>query len=78
MVGRVFLWFYGCGLSVGNYRDFGMVVYTLEIDFDSMEVFNIQPRFRTDGTGFGMEAFHRGMPDLEYDRDVPSDYGKEE
>ena len=56
---------------------FDMVVYTIEIDLDTLEVLSIQPRFRTDGSGFDMGGFHRGMPDLEYDRDVPSGFGEE-
>ena len=55
-----------------------MNAYTFQINLVTLEIWNIQPRFRTDGSGFEMEDFHRGMPDLEYDRDVPEDFGKEE
>ena len=54
-----------------------MRVYTFYINLATLEIWNIQPRFKTDGSGFEMEGFHRGMPDLEYDRDVPSDFGME-
>jgi len=27
-------------------------------------------------SGYGMEDFHTGMPDLEYDEAVPSDFGR--
>jgi len=52
------------------------MVYTFDIDLETMEITNIKPRFKTDMSGFSMEDFHRGMPDLEYDRDVPEDFGK--
>ena len=51
--------------------------YTFDIDLETLEISNIRPRFETDMCGFSMEDFHRGMPDLEYDRDVPTDFGKE-
>ena len=51
-------------------------VFTFDIDLETLEITNIRPRFRTDRTQFEMEGFHRGMPDLEYDKFVPDGFGK--
>jgi len=51
-----------------------MKVYTIGIEFFKEET-HVGYRYRTDLSGFGMEDFHCGMPDLEYDSAVPSDFG---
>jgi len=51
-------------------------VFTFDLDLKTLDITNIQPRFRTDRTQFEMEGFHRGMPDLEYDKFVPDGFGK--
>jgi len=53
-----------------------MRVYTFDIDLESVDIYDIHRHFRTDLSGFGMEDFHCGMPDLIFDRDVPEDFGK--
>ena len=57
-------------------RSEGMRVYTFDIDLESVDISDIHRHFRTDLSGFGMEDFHCGMPDLIFDRDVPEDFGK--
>jgi len=52
-----------------------MKVYTFDIDLDSVAITNIVRQYRTDMSGYSMEDFHCGMPDLEYDSAVPSDFG---
>ena len=52
------------------------IVFIFDVDMETGEITNIRKIFTTDGCGFDMESFHRGMPDLEYDRDVPKDFGK--
>ena len=52
-----------------------MKVYTFGIDMDDIEITNIRRQHKTDSCGYSMEDFHCGMPDLEYDRDVPEDFG---
>ena len=54
-----------------------MKVYTFDIDLDSVAITNIVRQYRTDMSGYSMEDFHCGMPDLIYDRDVPDDFGRE-
>ena len=55
-----------------------MRVYTFDIDWhDDVEIENIHRKHRTDKCGYSMEDFHCGMPDLEYDADVPFDFGNE-
>ena len=54
-----------------------MRVYTFDIDMDEIEISNVRRTYRTGVCGFGMEDFHCGMPDLEYDADVPFDFGNE-
>ena len=54
-----------------------MRVYTFDIDLESVDISDIHRHFRTDLSGFGMEDFHCGMPDLIYDRDVPENFGRE-
>ena len=44
---------------------------------DEIEISNVRRTYRTGVCGFGMEDFHCGMPDLEYDADVPFDFGNE-
>ena len=51
-------------------------VYTIGIEFFEEET-HVGYRFKTDLSGYGMEDFHCGMPDLEYDFFVPSDFGKD-
>ena len=48
-------------------------VYTIGIEFFEEET-HVGYRFKTDMSGYGMEDFHCGMPDLIYDRDVPEDF----
>ena len=55
-----------------------MKVYVFDIDLDSGEISNIHRQFKTDGCGFDMSDFHTGMEDLEYDRDVPDNFGRGE
>ena len=55
-----------------------MRVYTFDIDLESVDISDIHRHFRTDLSGFGMEDFHCGMPDLEYDKFVPSNFGRED
>ena len=43
---------------------------------DEIEISNIHRYFEMDMSGYTMEDFHCGMPDLEYDRDVPEGFGK--
>ena len=52
-------------------------IYIFDIDWESVDIVNIQRYY---GTGWGqeMEDLHTGLEDLEYDRDVPEDYGKGE
>jgi len=52
-----------------------MRVYTIGIEFFEEET-HVGYRYRTDLTCYGMEDFHFGMPDLEYDRDAPDGFGK--
>ena len=52
-------------------------VYTFDIEIDSVAITNIARQFRTDMSGYSMGDFHCGMPDLEYDADVPLDFGRE-
>ena len=53
-----------------------MRVYTFDIDWhDNIEIMNIRRQHKTDSCGYTMEDFHCGMPDLEYDSAVPSDFG---
>ena len=54
-----------------------MKVYTFDIDLETVEISNIRRQYRTDLCGYTMGDFHCGMPDLEYDRDVPTDFGNE-
>ena len=54
-----------------------MKVYTLDIDMDDIEITNIHRYFEMDMSGYTMENFHCGMPDLEYNKFVPSNFGKE-
>ena len=54
-----------------------MRVYTFDIDMDEIEISNIHRYFEMDMSGYTMEDFHCGMPDLEYDADVPFDFGNE-
>ena len=54
-----------------------MKIYTFDIAMDDIEISNVRRTYRTDVCGFGMEDFHCGMADLEYDRDVPTDFGNE-
>ena len=51
-------------------------VYTIGIEFFEEET-HVGYRYKTDLSGFGMEDFHCGMPDLIYDRDVPENFGRE-
>ena len=53
-----------------------MRVYIFDIDLGTLDISDIRRQFRTDLTGFGMEDFHCGMPDLEYDKFVSDDFGK--
>ena len=53
------------------------LVYTFDVDEDG-EISNIKKRFTTDGCGFGMHDFHTGLEDLEYDKYVPANFGKED
>ena len=55
-----------------------MKVYTFDIDMDEIEISNVRRIYRTDVCGFGMEDFHCGMADLEYDFFVPDNFGKED
>ena len=50
-------------------------VYTIGIEFFEEET-HVGYRYKTDLSGYGMEDFHCGMPDLIYDRNVPEDFGK--
>jgi len=52
------------------------LAYTFYIDLETMEITNIKPMFLTDGCQFDMKDFHGGLEDLEYDRDVPKNFGK--
>ena len=54
-----------------------MKIYTFNIDLETLDITDIRPRFRADRTQFDMKDFHGGMPDLEYDRDIPDSFGKE-
>ena len=54
-----------------------MIDMIIDLDTDGVEIVDVEPRFTTDSCGFEMEDFHCGVPDLEYDRDVPTDFGKE-
>ena len=51
-----------------------MKIYTFDIDLGMVEITNIRRQYKTDMSGFGMENFHCGLADLEYDRDVPWDF----
>ena len=51
-------------------------VYTFDIDLDSVAITNIVRQYRTDMSGYSIEDFHCGMPDLEYDKFVPEDFGE--
>ena len=51
-----------------------MKVYTFDIDLDLVEISNIRRHFMMGSCGYRMEELHYGMPDLEYDRDVPEDF----
>ena len=51
-------------------------IYIFDIDLETLDITDIRPRFRADRTQFDMGDFHGGMPDLEYDRDIPEDFGK--
>ena len=53
-----------------------MLIYVFSIDCETFEITDIRPRFRMDRTQFDMGDFHCGMADLEYDRDIPDDFGK--
>ena len=53
------------------------LIYTFDVDEDG-EISNIHRKYKTDGCGFGMENLHTGLEDLEYDRDVPDDFGRED
>ena len=55
-----------------------MKIYTFDIAMDDIEISNVRRTYRTDVCGFGMEDFHCGMPDLEYDKFVPYNFGREE
>ena len=55
-----------------------MKVYILDIDFNLVEFSNIGYKYLTDLSGYTMEDFHCGMPDLEYDKFVPYNFGREE
>ena len=55
-----------------------MKVYTFDIDMDDIEITNIHRYFEMDMSGYTMENFHCGMPDLEYDKFVPSNFGRED
>ena len=62
--------------SYDEYRE-NLKVYILDIDFNLVEFSNVGYKYLTDLSGYTMEDFHCGMPDLIYDRDVPEDFGKE-
>ena len=53
------------------------MVYTFDIDLESVDISDIHRHFRTDMSNYSMEDFHRGMPDLIYDLDVSDNFGKE-
>jgi len=53
-----------------------MKVYTFDIDLDRAEISNIKRQM--DRTGFQTEDLHGGLEDLEYDKFVPNDFGKED
>ena len=53
------------------------LIYIFDVDEEG-EIFNIEEKYTTDGCGFGMEDFHTGLEDLEYDKFVPDDFGRED
>ena len=55
-----------------------MIEMQIDLDTDRVEIIDIEPRFTTDSCGYGVEDFHRGMTDLEYDSAVPSNFGRED
>ena len=46
-------------------------------EVEAVAITNVRRQFKTDLSGYGMEDFHCGMPDLIYDTDVPLDFGRE-
>jgi hypothetical protein len=54
----------------------GMKVYTFDIDLETADISNIERQM--DRTGFQTPELHGGLEDLEYDRDIPNNFGKEE
>jgi hypothetical protein len=52
--------------------------FKVDIDFKDSVVYigQAEPKYRADFSRFDMSGLFYGMPDLEYDRDVPSSFGK--
>jgi len=46
-------------------------------EVEAVAITNIHRYFMTGSCGHKMEDFHCGMPDLEYDADVPLNFGRE-
>ena len=50
--------------------------FKADIGFDNVEIYDVQPKYKADFSQFDMSKLFYGMPDLEYDQDVPEGFGK--
>ena len=55
--------------------------FKVDIDFEDPSRFlgisEVEPKYRADFSGFDMSKLFYGMPDKEYDKDVPFSFGKQ-
>ena len=61
--------------NIGNTFDSFLDDEGIRVEVEDVAIRNVKRYFKTDSCGFEMKDFHCGMPDLEYDSAVPSDFG---
>jgi len=63
--------------NIGNTFDSFLDDEGIRVEVEDVAIRNVKRYFKTDLCGYTMGDFHCGMPDLEYNKFVPSNFGKE-